>query len=137
MNMLMAGGYVVGVKGRDWRTHGNGADVVGVGVEAEGCNVFTVGGLSRTVGSQRQVWAGRGSPGLGAWWHPIHLAYGPFMFPQGTKQPNFGGEQLVVGELEQQLLAWWEKDKGGLGGIQARKATHAPPGRAPPSRKLW
>lgn len=45
------------------------------------------------------------------------------MLPQGTEQPDLGSEQLIVGELEQQLLAWRDKE-GCMGG--ALKLCHIP-----------
>lgn len=53
--------------------------------------------------------AGRvGSLGLGTGQQP-GFAQSACMLPQSTEQPNLGSKQLVVGELEQQLLAWLDK----------------------------
>lgn len=49
-----------------------------------------------------------GSLGLGAGQQP-GFAQSACMLPQGTEQPDLGGKQLIVGELEQQLLAWQDR----------------------------
>lgn len=54
-------------------------------------------------------WAGAGSLGLRAWGRLAGPAHDPRVLPQGSEQPDLGGEELVIGELEQQLLTWHDK----------------------------
>lgn len=75
-----------------------------------------------------------GSLGLGTGQQP-GFAQSACMLPQGTEQPDLGSKQLIVGELEQQLLAWQDKERC-VGG--ALKLCHmaSPRGCSLPSRKL-
>lgn len=68
-----------------------------------------------------------GSLGLGAWRCLDALVYNACVLPKGAEQPNLGGQQLVVGELEQQLLAWQDKD-GYVGMVLQQSAASHPLG---------
>lgn len=58
------------------------------------------------------------------------------MLPQGAEQPNLGGEELVVGELVQQLLAWQNRARAARSGTPVFEGRPVSPALPLPSRKL-